>query len=83
MINFPMKFRPALLIHPFLFPVYPILFLYSHNIDQVLFKETLLPAAIVFYVCLITSVKTGLGKLEQSGNCGFSVLGNVFLVRGG
>lgn len=69
MINFPMKFRPALLIHPFLFAVYPILFLYSHNIDQVLFKETLLPAAIVlfFTFALLLLLRSVLGNWKKAG----------------
>ena len=34
-------------IHPFLFAIYPVLFLYSHNIHQISFPEILAPAAIV------------------------------------
>ncbi|CAB1065079.1 hypothetical protein D1BOALGB6SA_9876 [Olavius sp. associated proteobacterium Delta 1] len=34
-------------IHPFLFAIFPVLFLYSHNIAQALLSDTYLPAAIL------------------------------------
>jgi len=39
--------KKALIIHPFLFGIFPVLFLFAHNIDQVLFQETLIPSAIL------------------------------------
>ena len=39
--------KNSLFIHPFLFAIYPILFLFSHNIEQVSYLQILLPSAIV------------------------------------
>ena len=44
--------RP-LVIHPFLFGVFPVLFLFSHNVGQVSFSQTLLPLAIVLGFTLL------------------------------
>ena len=39
--------RKAMIIHPFLFAIFPILFLFSYNVTQVYFAEILLPLIIV------------------------------------
>jgi hypothetical protein len=39
--------KKTLIIHPFLFGLFPILFLYSYNIAELPFTEILLPSAIV------------------------------------
>lgn len=39
--------KSAFAIHPFMFGIYPILFLYSHNIGLVSFSEILLPLGLV------------------------------------
>ena len=58
------------IIHPFLFAIYPVLFLYSHNLTQALFSDTYLPAAILlggsifvfllFFLILRNSHKAGI-----------------------
>jgi len=44
--------RP-LILHPFLFAIFPILFLYAHNKGQVSFSQTLLPSAVVLGFALL------------------------------
>jgi hypothetical protein len=41
------------LLHPFLFAAFPIIFLYAHNINQVLFAEVLLPTVISLCLAVI------------------------------
>ena len=45
--------KKTLIIHPFLFALFPVLFLYSYNIAQVPFTELLLPSAIVMGFTII------------------------------
>lgn len=39
--------KKAIIIHPFLFALFPVLFLYSYNISQLPLSEILLPSAVV------------------------------------
>lgn len=39
--------KKTLIIHPYLFAVFPVLFLYSHNIEQLTFSDTLFPMGIL------------------------------------
>jgi hypothetical protein len=49
--------KKPLIIHPFMFAVYPILFLFAYNRDElVTFPETLLPLLIVLSFALISFV---------------------------
>jgi len=45
--------KKSFIIHPFLFAIFPILFLFSHNVDQVSYSELLLPSAIVLGFTLL------------------------------
>ena len=45
--------KRSLIIHPFLFAVFPILFLYSHNVEQLFFSDTLLPLAFMSVVTIL------------------------------
>ena len=45
--------KKPFIIHPFLFAIFPILFLFSHNVDQVSYSELLLPSAIVLGFTLL------------------------------
>ena len=47
--------KKQLAFHPFLFAIYPILFLFSHNIEQVSYFQILLPSAIVLGITLLLS----------------------------
>ncbi|MHC4216437.1 MAG: hypothetical protein ACYSWP_24055 [Planctomycetota bacterium] len=42
-----MDSKKSLVIHPFAFAIFPVLFLYSHNVNEVLLRWTVVPAAIV------------------------------------
>jgi hypothetical protein len=45
-----MDSKKSLVIHPFTFAIFPVLFLYSHNVNEVFLRWTVAPAAIVL-VC--------------------------------
>jgi hypothetical protein len=44
--------KKSSVIHPFLLAVYPVLFLYSHNLGEVAFRETFAPIAIILGLAL-------------------------------
>ncbi len=52
--------KKTIIIHPFLFAVFPILFLISHNISQMSFSEALMPTAIVLGFTLLLLLSSGL-----------------------
>jgi len=55
------------IIHPFLFAIYPILFLYSNNIDQTPFTDTLIPLAVVLtFVILSIMIGVVVKKIEKA-----------------
>lgn len=43
--------KNPIVIHPFLFAIYPLFFLFSHNIEQISFIQILIPLTII--LCLI------------------------------
>jgi len=45
--------KKSLVIHPFLFALFPVLFLFAHNVGQVSFSEILVPTAIVLGFTLL------------------------------
>ena len=45
-----MTLKKPLIIHPALLAVYPVLFLYSHNIGQVYFGDTIKPVLVILAV---------------------------------
>lgn len=45
--------KKPLILHPFLFSVYPVLFLYSHNIEELVFSDVSTPLAVAFFASLI------------------------------
>ena len=65
-----MKNSPV--IHPFLFAVFPILFLFAHNVGQVSFSEILLPTTIVLGFTLLLLLLSGL-VLKNSKKAGIFV----------
>jgi len=77
--------KPARVIHPFLFSVFPVVFLYSHNIGEVFVSQTLLPLG----VCLLGRSKF---KTDGEKNKGFangplksfpaSLEGNILKITG-
>ena len=52
--------KKAIIIHPLLFAVYPILFLYSHNLGEAAFQDTLIPFAITVGFTMSAWVVLGL-----------------------
>lgn len=64
-------------IHPFLFAIFPILFLFSHNLGEVSFSEILLPSAIVLGFTLLILL-LGSAILKDSKKAGIIV--SLFLV---
>jgi hypothetical protein len=69
--------KKPLVIHPFLFAVFPILFLFAHNIGQVRFSQTLLPSAIMlgFTFLLLLLSRLILGNYKKAG-----IVVSIFLV---
>ncbi len=69
--------KKPLAIHPFLFAIFPILFLFAHNIGQVPFSQTLLPSAIVlgFTFLLLLLSRLILGDNKKAG-----IVVSIFLV---
>jgi hypothetical protein len=45
--------KKSSVIHPFLLAAYPVLFLYSHNLGEVAFRETFTPIAIILGLTLL------------------------------
>jgi hypothetical protein len=62
-----MKRTPT--IHPFLFGVYPILFLYSINLEQVTVSEIILPVSLALgtVVLLLLFTRLVFGTLQKAG----------------
>ena len=52
--------KKPFVIHPFLFAIFPILFLVSHNVAEVSYHEALVPAAIVLGFTLLLLLLSGL-----------------------
>lgn len=69
--------KKLLVIHPFLFSIFPILFLYSHNIEQLSFSEPLVPTVIVLCFTLLL-VLLSRRILKDSQKAGIFV--SIFLV---
>ena len=68
-------------IHPYLFAIFPILFLYSHNIGQlsmISFLEILTPVAIIFGFTIIAMVILWLIFKKDSHKAG--IVTSIFLV---
>lgn len=70
-----MKKSPV--IHPFLFALFPILFLFAHNVGQVSSSEILLPTAIVLSLTLLLLLLSG-WILKSNKKAGIAV--SFFLV---
>jgi len=69
--------KKSFVIHPFLFAIFPVLFLFAHNVGQVSFSEILLPTAIVLGFTLLLLLLSGL-ILKNSKKAGIVV--SIFLV---
>jgi hypothetical protein len=49
--------KKSSVIHPFLLAVYPVLFLYSHNLGEVAFRETFAPIVVILgFVLLVWGI---------------------------
>lgn len=61
--------RKSIVVHPFLFAVFPILFLYAHNVDFALLNEALVPMAIATGVAILLflSLRLVLKDKEKAG----------------
>ena len=69
--------KKAIVLHPFLFAIFAVLFLFSHNIEQVSFSDILLSLAIVlgFVLLLVLSLRLMLRHSQKSG-----IIVSLFLV---
>jgi len=55
-----MNFKKLLIIHPLLFAIYPILFLFSYNLEQITFNEIILPVIVVLAITVLLLLLSGL-----------------------
>lgn len=70
--------KKTFIIHPFLFAIFPILFLFSYNIEQMMsFSETLAPAAVVLGFTLLLLL---ISKLIFKDNKKAGIIISAFLV---
>ena len=69
--------KKSFIIHPFLFAVFPILFLFAHNVGQVSFSEILMPTAVVLGSTLLLLLLSG-WILKDNKKAGIAV--SFFLV---
>ena len=69
--------KRALILHPFLFALFPVLFLYSYNIKQLLFNEIFLPSAIILGFTAIAVPVLWLALKKDSKKAGIII--TVFL----
>jgi len=70
--------KKPFVIHPFLFAIFPVLFLFAHNVEeQVLFSEILVPTAIVLGFTLLLLLLLGLilGDNKKAG-----IVVSIFLI---
>ncbi|MHC5060964.1 MAG: hypothetical protein ACYTFK_07760 [Planctomycetota bacterium] len=51
-----MDSKKFLVIHPFAFAIFPVLFLYSHNVNEALLRWTVVPSAIILFCALLLFV---------------------------
>ena len=45
-----MKIRKPIVIHPFLFAIFPSIFLFSNNLGHVFFYQILLPTGFILFI---------------------------------
>jgi len=69
--------KKPFVIHPFLFAIFPILFLFSHNIEQVSFSKTLVPMAVALGFTLLLSL---LSRLILRDNRKAGIIVSIFLI---
>lgn len=69
--------KKPLIIHPFLFAIFPILFFFSHNIEELSFSETLVPTVIMLGFTLLLVL---LSRWILSDNQKAGLFVSIFLV---
>lgn len=68
--------RKTLKLHPFLFAIFPILFLYSNNADQLSLSATVLPlASSLIFTIAVLSVGIIIKETQKTG-----ILTSIFLI---
>ncbi len=70
--------KKPIIIHPFLFAIFPVLFLYTYNIGEVFFPEILLPSAIIIGLTVLLFCLTWL-ILRDSQKTGLVISISLFL----
>jgi len=60
-----MRIKRPMIIHPLLFAIYPILYLYANNVDLLSFSETLMPLAVTLGLTIMLFL--GLKLLFKDG----------------
>jgi len=70
--------KKNLIIHPFLFGLFPVLFLYSYNIGQLKFSEILLPSAVILISTALILTVLWLILKRNNGKAG--IITSVILI---
>jgi len=70
--------KKTLIIHPFLFAIFPVLFLYSYNVRELPFSEIFLPSAIVLSFTITAVLLLWLILKKDSKKAG--IITSFFLV---
>ena len=70
--------KKTLIIHPFLFAIFPVLFLYSYNIEELPFSEIFLPSAIILVFTIIAVILLWLILKKDSKKAGITT--TIFLI---
>ena len=70
--------KKTLIIHPFLFAIFPVLFLYSYNIEELPFSEIFLPSAIILGFTIIAVMLLWLILKKDSKKAG--IITTIFLI---
>lgn len=76
---FSLKIKKSFILHPFLFAIYPSLFLFSHNLDQgVSYSEIIIPSVIALCFTLLLILLSGF-IFKNSNKAGIFVFIILFL----
>ncbi len=86
--NILLKLKKPIIIHPFLFAIFPIIFLFSVNVDSVLPEEIILPLFLVIAVTFLIWIALGFllknriksGFIVSLGLAIFFSYGHIYII---
>ena len=66
--------KRAIIIHPFLFALFPVLFLYSYNKDQLPFNKVYIPSAIILGFTVVAMITLWLILKKDARKSGIIII---------